>query len=128
MKGAGLVPPEPEMGIKMDNFVSMYARPAEDEDSIQKKMQEKEIAVKMELAVEVKERKEEMAMDEEALKRQFEMTEEEKKAADALAEEKAKINSDLYLAEKGLKSIDEVVDSLENMRQKAKVNNYFEEE
>lgn len=69
MKGAGLVPPEPEMGIKMDNFVSMFARSAEDEDSIQKKLEEKENAVKMELAVEVKERIEEMAMDEEALKK-----------------------------------------------------------
>lgn len=38
MKGAGLVPPEPEMGVKMDNFVSMFARPPEEEEDIERQI------------------------------------------------------------------------------------------
>ncbi len=26
-----MIPPEPEMGIKMDNYISMFARPATEE-------------------------------------------------------------------------------------------------
>lgn len=48
MKGAGIVPPEPEMGIKMDNYVSMFARPDEDEEDLKKIEQEKEKEVKKE--------------------------------------------------------------------------------
>lgn len=34
MRGVGIVPPEPEMGVKMDNYVSMFARPAEEEEEL----------------------------------------------------------------------------------------------
>lgn len=46
IKGAGLVPPEPEMGIKMDNYVSMFARTEEDEEYLKKIEYEKENQLK----------------------------------------------------------------------------------
>ncbi|EAR86471.2 hypothetical protein TTHERM_00030520 (macronuclear) [Tetrahymena thermophila SB210] len=127
IKGAGLVPPEPEMGIKMDNYVSMFARPDEEEEELKKKDQEKEVQVNQQIMQDQQETKEEQERDQEELKKQMELTEEEKKKQQEQEEEKKKINVDLYLAERGLKSIDEALNSLEKMRSKVKVNNYFEE-
>lgn len=112
MKGSGIVPPEPEMGIKMDNYVSMFERRSEDDETVSavKKPLDEDSELERDR---VNETTRDLA---DIAKQQLEISEEERREAQFAEEEKKRLNSDLFLAEKGLKTIDEAVKKLENMR------------